>query len=170
MPHRKQNDFLTCYIRLATLSDLTSLVAIEQAVFPETHFHCMTRRQYQYALTKANAQVYVLDGVDGVVASMVLFFRNASNYSRLYSIAVSEMYQSRGWGMYLLQYAEQVSLKMGLLFLRQEVRADNQKLLDRYAKNGYVTSGVGKSYYPDGGDCIKLIKELKYDKLYSGYG
>lgn len=151
-------------LRQATLDDLDRLLAIEQQAFPADLFHQISRRQYRYLLTRARAEIWLaaLQGSADPLAcgASILLFRKGADFARLYSIAVLPSGQGQGVGSALMAQAEDRARDRGLSALCQEVRADNQALIDRHRRNGYRPYGQTPAYYPDGTACLKLIKDL----------
>lgn len=153
-----------CYIiRCASLKDLKCLFDIETKTFDPSLYLLITQRQYRYLLTKANAEIWVLEIEKQIIASAVILYRKHSNYGRLYSISVTPEYQKQGYAQKLLEYIENYiknKIPKSLKGIRQEIRLDNQKLLNKYINNGYKIIGQSDNYYPDGQSCLKLQKEF----------
>ena len=144
--------------RIAEYKDIDALVRIEALTFSKDKYHVLTRRNYHYLLTKANAEIWVFEIESQICASAILFYRKGVNFVRLYSLAVLPEYQGRGFGSNLLSCIEAWLRNNGFSEIRQEVRYDNISLLNRYKKDGYLKYGVVVNYYPDGASCIKLKK------------
>lgn len=140
-------------IRLATLTDIPALVAIENACFPGNR---LDQRRFQYLLTVANA-VTLVDDFHGVQRgyAMLLLRRNCT-VARLYSIATDPAHTRCGVAARLVEAAEQWSRAHGCLRQRLEIRADNHASLALFQHRGYRAFGRYQGYYHDGMDAIRL--------------
>lgn len=148
-------------IRQAHIGDSDTLYAIEQHVFETQSYHIITRRQYRYLLTKANADILLAEKKGGEsCGAAVLLYRKNADYARLYSVGVLAAYRGQGAGAALLRAAEERARQKGLREMRQEVREDNGALIARYRTNGYTPYGTSENYYPDGAACVKLKKDI----------
>jgi ribosomal protein S18 acetylase RimI-like enzyme len=109
-------------IRPAQVSDIPALVALEQRCFKTDR---LSRRQFRYMLTKANAHV-LLSAVDGVINGYVLLlFSRGTSMARLYSIAVDKSARGQGIGQALVAAAEKEARERDCAYLRLEIRKDN---------------------------------------------
>lgn len=147
-------------IRQALVSDVDALCILERNVFDVTRFHLVSKRQFRYLLTKGNAEIWVADDDGSILGAAILFFRKNYAYGRLYSIAVDPSAQGGNVGRALFEAVENRVVAKGLKGMAQEVRADNERLLQRYLKIGYTVYGEEADYYPDGASCIKLRRDL----------
>ena len=144
-------------IRAATLDDVPQLLRLEQTCFETDR---LSRRQFRYMLTKANAVVLVLaegDALDGYV--MVLFSRGTS-MARLYSIAVDPAARGRGVGRALVEAAEAESRERDCAYLRLEIRKDNSASVGLFRAMGYKQFGEFADYYEDHMDAWRFEKSL----------
>lgn len=145
-------------LRPAGLSDVDSMVEIENAAFRTDRF---SRRTFRHLVTKANAATLVAlsPGGHAVGYTTVLFRRDAS-HARLYSIAVKAAARGRGLGSALLAAAEEAAQRRGAARMRLEVRADDPATQAFYRQHGYRRLGVASGYYEDGVDAIRMEKTL----------
>jgi ribosomal-protein-alanine acetyltransferase len=146
----------TYRIRAARVSDLDTLVAMEEAVFD---YDRMSRRQYRHHLGSANAVVLVAQDGQDILGSGLVFFRAGTQVARLYSLATAPQARGRGVGRRLLAALERKVRERGLTRLRLEVRTDNAGAIGLYEKAGYVRYAVRERYYDNGADaaCYEKI-------------
>jgi len=149
---------MSLIIRLATLSDVDSLCAIEQQSFAPSLYHLTSRRQFRYLINKGNAEIWLAELHGQACGMAVLFFKANSRFVRLYSIAVLPAFQGRDVGLALFECAQKQGLHKKLMGLSLEIRSDNKKHYDRYRALGYKDVGTVEDYYPDHSPCIKLQK------------
>ncbi|HYH21212.1 MAG TPA: peptidase C39 family protein [Azospirillum sp.] len=144
-------------LRQALPSDIPALLAIEERCFVTDR---LTRRSFQYLLTRANATALVeIHG--GVIAGYALvLFHSGTSLARLYSFAVDPAFRGRDVGQRLLSAAEQAARAHECIHLRLEVRRDNAAAIALYKKNGYREFGVYTDYYEDHMEALRLEKRL----------
>jgi ribosomal protein S18 acetylase RimI-like enzyme len=144
-------------IRAATLDDLDALVAIEKRCFETDR---ISRRNFRYLLTKANA-VTLLDEDAGVVRGYaMLLFNIGTSLARMYSYAVDPPFRGQGLGQGLVQACEALALEHDCVSLRLEVRPDNVASIGLFEKNGYRYLEVVPDYYEDHADALRFEKML----------
>jgi ribosomal protein S18 acetylase RimI-like enzyme len=144
-------------LRLATLSDLDRLEALENRVFDTDR---LSRRSLRYFITNVKAAMIVACRGDHLAGYALLTFRSRTALARLYSIAVSPETGRSGVGRALMQAAEKAAIERDSILLRLEVRADNHAALALYEKLGYRQFGVYEHYYEDDQKALRLEKLL----------
>ncbi|HSP01688.1 MAG TPA: GNAT family N-acetyltransferase/peptidase C39 family protein [Thioalkalivibrio sp.] len=133
-------------IRPAEVPDIPALVALEQRCFQTDR---LSRRQFRYMLTKANAHV-LLSEVDGLINGYVLLlFSRGTSMARLYSIAVDESARGQGIGQALVEAAEEAARERECAYLRLEIRKDNSASIALFTRLGYEPFGEYGDYYED---------------------
>lgn len=144
-------------IRPATLDDLDDLVLIENTTFETDR---ISRRNFRYLLTKANASTLV-EEQDGVVRgyAMVLFHTGTS-LARLYSYAVHPDWHRQGIGRSLVESVEALALEQECIALRLEVRRDNRASLSVFERLGYRYLQMVPDYYEDHAAALRFEKIL----------
>lgn len=147
-------------VRHAFLSDLQALAFIEHNVFKAHSYHLISKRQYRYLLTKANAHVWLAELEDVVCGSCIVLFKKNSRRARLYSFSVLPNFQKNGIGTHLLSCIQDELLNQGILQLSLEVRADNARLIHYYVRHGFKQISCIPCYYPDNESGLKLVKDL----------
>ena len=133
-------------IRPARLKDLDALVAIEDRSFDVDRF---SRRSFRYLLTKANAETFVYEEEGRVQAYAMLLFNTGTSLARLYSLAVDPVLRGRGVGSDLIAAAEASAVGHDCIYLRLEVRRNNESAIRLYEKHGYKRIGLLRDYYED---------------------
>ena len=140
-----------------TVADLSSLTALEDAVFTSDR---ISRRQFRYLLGKALVVKAVDGGADGapLLGCLVLLFRRDSRHARIYSLAVAPAARRRGVARRLLTWAETESRRRGLAGIVLETRQDNAAALTLYQSAGFRSIGRRLNYYEDGAAAARLAK------------
>lgn len=143
--------------RRATLADLDSLLALEQATFTGDR---ISRRQWRRHLASAGARVLVIGPPGDVRAAAVVFFRANSQGARLYSLAVRKDARGSGLGGMLLVAAEADAHALGRTAMRLEVSVDNPSAIALYERRGYHRLARLPAFYEDGADAWRYSKPL----------
>ncbi len=144
-------------IRSATMMDLESLVAIEQTCFDSDR---LSKRSFRYHLQQENNLLLVVEQAQQLVAYVLIFLRSGTSLARLYSIAVLPSCHGKGIGRQLLEEAEEQCAELGRMFMRLEVRRDNQSAITLYQRMGYKEFGLYADYYEDHADALRLQKRI----------
>ncbi len=144
-------------IRPARLDDLDALVRIENTTFETDR---ISRRNFRYLLTKANAATLVDERQDEVRGYAMVLFNTGTSLARLYSYAVDPAWQRRGIGGALVGNCEQMALERECIALRLEVRRDNPASLRLFEKLGYRYLEVVPDYYEDHASALRFEKIL----------
>lgn len=148
-------------VRPAQASDLVALVAIEQQCFDSDR---ISRRQFRYLISKANATVLVLELAGQLLGDAVLLFSRATSVARLYSLAIHPGWRGQGLGRRLMRAVEREAWHHGRAYLRLEVRQDNPAALQLYQSLGYRRLGEYPDYYDDHMGAWRLEKSLSPDQ------
>ncbi|MBF0255996.1 MAG: GNAT family N-acetyltransferase/peptidase C39 family protein [Gammaproteobacteria bacterium] len=148
------------HIRAAGAQDLSALVALEQQCFSGDR---ISRRQFRYLLTKANAAVLVIESAGQLLGDAVLLFSRATSVARLYSLAVRPELRGQGLGKRLMKAVEAEAWAHHRAYLRLEVRQDNPAALRLYQSLGYRRLGEYPDYYDDHMGAWRLEKSLAAD-------
>lgn len=144
-------------IRSAKLKDMDRLLEIEQDCFRTDQ---LSRRNFRYLLTKANAQT-IVDEVNGAIRGYaMLLFRRGTATARLYSFATATEFRRQGVAIKLLTTVEERAKACHCLLLRLETRSDNLPMQQLVTENGYKKLDVVANYYQDGMDAIRFEKCL----------
>ena len=147
-------------LRRGTPADVQRLVEIEDASFDLARYSRVSSRQFRRHLVSPNSILVVAESEDGKVQGYALcLLHKGRNQLRFYSLAVSPDAQRGDVGRLLFEAVEQEAVQRRLA-VQCEVRADNTKLKDRYARLGYTAYRTVADYYPDGMACVKYIKQF----------
>lgn len=145
-------------IRAARAADLDAILALE-AQFPGDR---MSRRSVRRFLQVPSAQVWVAHPADAPapLGALVMLTRRGSASARIYSVAVDPAARGRGLAKALVQEAEAAARARGCQRVQLEVREDNAAARGLYAALGYQIRQQLPGYYDDGGNGLRLDREL----------
>jgi len=152
-------DQLSITIRHATINDLETLYEIEKECFTTEAF---TKEQIAYLLQNPDA-VSLVARIDGENAGFIigLIYRsNKMKFGHIYTIDVPVKHRRKGIGLRLLNELEQIFVKKGIENCYLEVRIDNVAARELYRKQGYIETGILKSYYSMRTHGVQLKKKL----------
>ncbi|MCL5255984.1 MAG: peptidase C39 family protein, partial [Gammaproteobacteria bacterium] len=108
------------------------------------------------------ADFVVLEDNGQVIGYAILLFRQATKLCRLYSLAVAPEHQGQGHGRALMAWCIERGQDEHCLFLRTEVKADQDQVLDFFHAFGFVHLGLRSDYYDDHSDALVLQKQLHF--------
>jgi ribosomal protein S18 acetylase RimI-like enzyme len=145
-------------IRPARQDDVDALVALEERVFDADR---LSRRSFRRLIANPRDALLVARDADDVVIGYVLIlFRSGTALARLYSIAVDPSRLKAGVGTSLIAAAEDIAEERDCIFMRLEVRADNDPAIALYKRRGYRQFGLYLDYYQDHMDALRFEKRL----------
>ncbi len=145
-------------LRRARKGDFERLMDIERACFVPPRYDAMSPRQLRFHLSSPRSVFLVTTGETGLVTGYALgLLQKGRGAMRFYSLAVAPDVQRGDYGKLLFEGIEAEAARRGL-GVQCEVRADNEKLKERYARLGYAPYRSVPDYYPDGAACIKYLK------------
>lgn len=148
---------VTIQFRTAVADDLKPLVALENRCFDSDQ---LSRRSFKRFI-EPGAHLLRVAEVDGaLVGYSLILFRRGTSLARLYSLALSPDFQGQGLAKPLLNDAEQVAIEHESVYLRLEVRVDNQAAIGLYQHCGYQRFDTVADYYEDGADALRFEKRL----------
>ena len=84
----------------------------------------------------------------------------AADTADIGNIAVAENYRNGGIGTALLQKLCAMAKEKGAEKVFLEVRVSNSEAMRLYLKNGFKGAYARTRYYPDGEDCLVMVKNL----------
>lgn len=145
-------------VRPAKTSDLNQLLALEQSCFDTDR---LSRRSFTNFIRPGPHELLVLTEKNQVVGYVVNLYRASTNLGRMYSIAVSPELRGKGYGVRLLQAAEQALRARHGVFMRLEVNVTNKSAISLYERNGYKSIARIAGYYEDGSDALRMEKRLQ---------
>ncbi|MDR9753382.1 GNAT family N-acetyltransferase/peptidase C39 family protein [Pseudomonas sp. SZMC_28357] len=143
--------------RLAVLTDLPALLALEQQCFTMDR---LNSRNFQWMLTRAHGQLLVAERNGELLGYALVLFHRGTSLARLYSIATAVQARGTGLGKLLLQRIEACAVEHDCAYLRLEVRTDNPAAIALYERNGYRRFATIHDYYEDHADALRLEKRI----------
>jgi ribosomal protein S18 acetylase RimI-like enzyme len=156
-------------VRPATLADLGPLVRLENASFATDR---LTRRQFRYMLTRAQALTLVAERPEGgpetgpetgLAGYVMVLLSRGTSVARLYSIAVAREARTQGVGRLLVAAAEVAVWGEDRAYMRLEIRRDNLASQSLFESAGYRRFGVLSDYYEDHMEALRYEKTLAPD-------
>ena len=146
-------------IRRANLSDLDAVVALENEAFSSDR---ISRRGFRRFIGSGSTRLLVAELSSGVIGGYVLLqLPRHSHRARIYSVAVSAASRGMGVGTHLLLSAEETARHSHRTVMTLEVRVAATRTRELYDRLGYSGSLVLPGYYEDGGDGLRLQKDLE---------
>jgi ribosomal protein S18 acetylase RimI-like enzyme len=152
--------------RKAERRDHGSLVEIERVCFDVARYKwVMSPRAIRHHIDnpKANLQVCCMSSTqyaDRVVGYGLALSRANSRSLRFASLAVLPSYQGFGVGEHIINAIETYARQKNFRSIVLEIRQDDLRLLRRYLGLGYVHQKIVANYHPDGGNALRLAKDL----------
>jgi len=147
-------------VRPARVEDIEALVAIENRCFDSDR---LTRRNFHWMLTKANATTLVAEVGGRIVGYILVLYHGATSLARMYSLAVVPEYRGQGIAQRLVADAEQVASDRDCVYMRLEVRSDNESAIRFYEGAGYKAFGTWPDYYEDHMEARRYQKRIKFE-------
>jgi len=150
------------FIRAMTLSDLDSVIRIE-----ELSFQCpWTRDQFSAELVRAPVSrclVAVIEEDGDCTSESVAGFIMAwlvVDELHVTNLAVAPKARRCGVAAALLERSIQDATELGAVWCQLEVRASNTAAIGLYGGFGFKPLGVRKRYYHNGEDAVVMGREL----------
>ena len=145
-------------LRPARAADIDRLVEIEARVFAHDR---ISRRSFRQLIDRETADTIVAEKDGAIVGYCMVLYRRGSGVARLYSIAVDPEAAGAGFGRALLAAAERAAYDRARLVLRLELREDNERAFELYARASYRRIGREDDYYEDGAAALRMEKILR---------
>jgi ribosomal protein S18 acetylase RimI-like enzyme/predicted double-glycine peptidase len=152
--------------RPARPEDLDALVELEQRCFDGDR---LSRRSFRHWIRQAHSGLIVAhglsdeEGAEGALAGYALvILQRGTRMARLYSIAADPACRGQGLGEQLMSAAERYAHREKRLYLRLEVRRDNDAAIRLYQRLGYKLFAETPDYYEDHQDALRFQKRLHY--------
>jgi len=143
----------------ASTRHLSELARLETLCFP---YDAMSRRSLRRFISHEHADFVVLEQGTALVGYAILLYRPATKLARIYSMAVNPDFRRQGAGRQLMDYCIDQAQQLNHLFLRLEVKTDNQAALNLCHSFGFVDSGLKTDYFDDHSDALVLQKQLHF--------
>ena len=145
-------------IRDGEQRDLSALLALETQCFDGDR---LSRRSFRGFIHHGAHRLLVWDDNGQLHGYALLLFRQGTLLARLYSLAVHPDCRGRGIARQLLDAAEEQARERNCVFLRLEVREDNQPAIALYRQRGYQRFDRVSDYYDDGAAALRMEKRLR---------
>ena len=141
-------------VRLAKLSDLDAVFAVEKACFKDAY-----SKELLLALMILHHDSFFVAELDGGVVGYAVgaLMRGRGH---VISLAVHPSCRRRGLGRALMKALEDALAAKGAAELELEVREDNVEASALYDKLGFKKVGRISRYYSDGSDALLYRKSL----------
>lgn len=149
------------HLRVARKSDLDALEALENQSF---NYDRLSRKSFQWMLTKAHAILLVATQDKALIGYGLVLLNTGTRLARLYSIAVAKTHRGLGLGNTILETLIDKAEEEDFVYLRLEVKPDNKQAIGLYEKMGFRLLNRKKEYYSDGSDALCFEKRIKYLK------
>ncbi|MEW5737216.1 MAG: ribosomal protein S18-alanine N-acetyltransferase [Thermodesulfobacteriota bacterium] len=138
-------------------SDLTDVLALEMAVFPDP----WTRGMFEDELSAPGALSLVArDRAGAWPVSGFTCIRVLAGEMHLLKLAVRPSFQRNGVGTAILCAGESLARAGGAAEAFLEVRASNRAGRSFYTRAGYETVGTRRAYYRDSGEDALVMRKL----------
>lgn len=149
-------------LRVATVSDIPGLVAIQEAVY--NGYAPWVSRDFYHELTQEKDRLYLVAlRKDQVIAFIALVKRDLVSDLHIANIAVLPVWQGQQVGSYLINTAKAVAREIGLKELSLEARRSNTGALALYDRHGFTVVDVVEHYYIDNQeDAISMVLDLEH--------
>ncbi|MAC94929.1 MAG: GNAT family N-acetyltransferase [Flavobacteriales bacterium] len=145
-------------VRKANIDDLEFIKSLEKLSFPE--FQQSSLVALKRSLSSQNQSVFIAETEEGKAAGALILFVFKRSI-RIYSIAVHQDFRNLGFGELLLSYAVDFAKQFQKERLFLEVDAQNQLLIDWYAKRGFYLLEKLTDYYQIGRDAYRMEMSLQ---------
>ncbi|MBU2711343.1 GNAT family N-acetyltransferase/peptidase C39 family protein [Zooshikella harenae] len=148
-------------IRPARPNDLSELLAIEQICFTSDR---LSKRSFKHFLHSSTALLAVAQSSQSspILGYVLILYHRGTCLARLYSVAVLPQAQGQGIAQQLMHFSELQAAQRHCIFMRLEVRLDNEAAIRIYQRMGYKSFGIYKQYYDDQEDALRLQKRILY--------
>jgi len=144
-------------LRPARAEEIGAMLALENELFATDRISARSFREF---LRSASTSVVVAERDGAVAGYAIVLFRRNTSVARVYSIAVASNARGQGIGEKLMLALEATARERDALFMRLEVRPDNEPALALYKRLGYRAFGRFLDYYGDHSDAIRFEKSL----------
>jgi len=146
-------------VRVAEVRDISDLLLIEEAQFPEPWSRRMLREEIENGATR---RYTVVEDGGRVVGVLGLMFIDAD--AHINTVATAPDMERRGIGRTLLDDGLAAAIERGSTRMTLEVAVGNDAARAFYTHYGFAPLGIRKQYYQKTGeDALVLVKYLSGD-------
>ena len=142
-------------IRAWKFEDILRISEIEQ--------ECFLKEAWSYKTLASSFETEAFSGVLAEDGGDIIGYGSvtvAADTADVGNIAVTEAFRRGGAGTAILKKLCAVAKAKGAEKLFLEVRVSNSEAMRLYLKNGFKGVYARTRYYPDGEDCLVMVKEL----------
>ena len=144
------------HTRLASLSDLAAICAIEDTSFSAPYPQSLLEQ----LLRECSQTFFVATNDTGKILGYCVCSISGRS-AHLISIAVDSNLRRKGVGITLLRRAIESLTANGVHELWLEVKTNNLEAISLYLKFGFKNESVLKAYYSDGSDALRMNLVLR---------
>ena len=143
-------------IRKMIETDLSKVVDLENICFPKGGW---TLEQFRYELLENPFSNLLVFEENQMIIGYIDWWITYEQ-AQLANIAVCPTNRKQGVGQQLLNKALQKAIEEECENMTLEVRVSNERAIQFYEKNGFITVNTRKNYYEDGENAYLMIKPL----------
>jgi len=143
-------------LRRLTDADFESVYDIDQKCYPREIAY--SRREFRWYLRLPGAEGIVAETRRGIAGFILTACFERTGH--IITIDVLPEYRRAGAGTVLLRAAEESLARRGATEIELETAIDNAAAIEFWKKNGYLTRGILKNYYPGGLAAYAMMKRL----------
>ncbi|MDE6586365.1 MAG: ribosomal protein S18-alanine N-acetyltransferase [Clostridia bacterium] len=135
--------------------DILRISEIEKECFPD--------EPWTYSMLVSSFQTETFCGVlseDGEEIAGYGGITVACDTADIANVAVTEPYRHSGVGTSIIHELCRIAKEKGAEKVFLEVRVSNSAAMELYLKSGFKGAYARTRYYPDGEDCLVMVKEL----------
>lgn len=142
----------------ARLVDLEGLMRLEQLCFDPGDQ--LSRRSMRHFTNSDTANLLIAANAKSILGYILILYRSGTHLARMYSLAVDPAARRLGIAEQLILKSEQEAADEECIFMRLEVRIDNETAIHLYKRLGYHKFGTYRHYYADQQDALRLQKRI----------
>jgi ribosomal-protein-alanine N-acetyltransferase len=143
-------------LRPFAAADFEALYEIDQKCYPQEMAY--SRREFRWYLRLPGAEGIIAES-HGNIAGFILTAR-FEHTGHIITIDVLAGFRRARIGTALLHAAEASLARRGAAEIELETAFDNAGAIEFWKKNGYLTRGILKNYYPGGLAAYAMMKRL----------
>ena len=143
-------------IRKMVETDLTQVVDLENICFPKGGWNI---EQFRYELLENPFSNLLVFEENQMIIGYIDWWITYEQ-AQLANIAVCPTNRKQGVGQQLLNKALQKAIEEECENMTLEVRVSNERAIQFYEKNGFISVNTRQNYYEDGENAYLMIKPL----------
>ena len=143
-------------VREVRYKDIPAIYEIERLCFKDPYE--LPLLEMYYAISRS---LFLVAEKEGRVVGYAIGLAKKWGEGHVISIAVHPEWRRRGVGKRLMLQLLEKMRRMGVRWVRLEVRVSNEAAINLYRRLGFSIEGVLKGYYRDGEDAYLMIRVLE---------